>query len=459
VRLPALRALVPGALVGRARARPAGDGAPSSASSALVRLHLHGWLDPVVLALAFVSVAVGFGQFGAVAALGDVARSFGRVTHGATIADQAGLSGTELGIGLAVLRLASIASLPLTGIADRLGRRRMLFTTCTLGLGLTVIAAASPGYWWFVAIFALGRPLLSTASALAQVIAAEQTDTLNRARAIALIAAGYGVGSGLTAVIHSLGSGALGFRGVFALAVVPLALLPLAARKVSEPDRFVVAVASASPHPAPVIGALGAAFRRRVLLVALISFAVGTMTGPANSFVYLYSQNVLRLSGLSVALMVVAAAATGLAGLVLGQWLADRLGRRATGATAMAAMAALAMVTYSGSRPALFVGYELGVLAASAFAPAAGALANELFPTSVRASVAGWEVVASVLGAVAGLLAFGAIADVGNRFSVAAVAVFALAVPAALLFWLLPETRGRELEELWPEPGTGSASS
>ena len=26
---------------------------------------------------------------------------------------------------------------------------------------ITVLAAASPGYWWFVAIFAAGRPLLT----------------------------------------------------------------------------------------------------------------------------------------------------------------------------------------------------------------------------------------------------------------------------------------------------------
>jgi hypothetical protein len=38
---------------------------------------------------------------------------------------------------------------------------------------MTVAAAASPGYWWFVAIFACGRPLLSASNGLAQVTAAE----------------------------------------------------------------------------------------------------------------------------------------------------------------------------------------------------------------------------------------------------------------------------------------------
>jgi len=84
------------------------------------------------------------------------------------------------------------------------------------------------------------------------------------------------------------------------------------------------------------------------------------------------------------------------------------------------------------------------------FALAAGALANELFPTAVRASVSGWVVAAGVLGAVGGLLGFGAIADVGNRFGTAAVFTFLPAVVFAGLFWLVPETRGREPEEMWP---------
>src|ERR1700722_16339594 len=115
------------------RARPGGEGT----------LRLHAWSDRVIVAIAIAAMASGFGQFGVVAALGDVAREFGRVAHGATIADQAGLSGTRLGVGLAIIRLASLGSLPLIGLADRFGRRTMLIATLALGLALTVVAAAS----------------------------------------------------------------------------------------------------------------------------------------------------------------------------------------------------------------------------------------------------------------------------------------------------------------------------
>jgi len=229
---------------------------------------------------------------------------------------------------------------------------------------------------------------------------------------------------------------------------VPLAALPFVARWIVEPDRFKIE-AAAKEHPLPVLGAVAPRFRRRLLIIAVLTFALSLVTGPANSFFFLYAQNVIRLSGSVTALLVACAGITGLAGLLLGRFLADHYGRRVTAAGAMVAMGTLGMLTYSGSKAGAATGYLLAVLAASVFAPAAGALSNELFPTSVRASVAGWEIAAGVFGATAGLLAFGAIADVGNRFGLAAVIVFAVAIPATALFFLLPETRGKEPEDLW----------
>jgi hypothetical protein len=55
-----------------------------------------------------------------------------------------------------------------------------------------------------------------------------------------------------------------------------------------------------------------------------------------------------------------------------------------------------------------------------------------------------------VLGAVTGLVVFGAVADVGDRFGLAAVLTFLPTAAAAGLFWLVPETRGKEPEDLWP---------
>ena len=413
-------------------------------------LKLHRWSDRAVVAVAITALASGFGQFGVVATLGDVSTQLGHVTSGGTIADKVGLSGTSLGIGLAIIRLASLGSLPLIGIADRLGRRRVILAVTILGLALTVGAAASPGYWWFVAIFAFGRPLLSATNALAEVMAAEETSSRDRAAAVALIAAGYGVGAGLSAIIHSLASGALGFRGIFALAILPLALVVFVRGWIEEPSRFMVAEAAAD-HPTPVLGAIGPRYRTRVLVLAVIAFAISIITGPANSFLFLYAQDVVHQAGYVTALMVAAAGLVGLVGLLCGRWLADRVGRRPTCTGAMVAIGLSGALAYSGSRPALVVGYILGVLSGSVLAPAVGSLLTELFPTSVRASATGWWVTAGVLGAVGGLVVFGTVADVGNRFAAAADVTFLPVTAAAGLFWFLPETRGREPESLWPE--------
>lgn len=412
-------------------------------------LRLHHWSDPAVLAIAVIALASGFGQFGAVAALGDVSKQLGHVSAGGSIADKVGLSGTSLGVGLAVIRLASLGSLPLIGSADRLGRRRVILAVTVAGLAFTVAAAASPGYWWFVVIFAFGRPLLSATNALAEVMGAEETSSKDRTAAIALIAAGYGVGAGISAIVHSLAAGALGFRGIFALAIIPLAVVVLIRRRVEEPSRFTIAEAEAE-HPTPILTAIGPPYRGRVALLALVGFAVSVISGPANSFVFLYAQDVVHLAGYIVALMVAGSGITGFLGLLSGRWLADHVGRRPTCSVALVAIAATGAVCYSGSRPALVAGYLVAVFLASVFAPAVGSLLTELFPTSVRASATGWWTVAGVLGAVVGLVAFGAVADVGNRFAAAADVVFLPCALAAGLFWTLPETKGREPEELWP---------
>ena len=304
-----------------------------------------------MVAVALLAMAAGFGQFGAVASLGSVAKTFGHLTHGATFSDEVGLSGTVLGVGLAVSRLASLGGLPLAGLADRFGRRPTLLGTCAVGLALTIVAAVAPGYWWFVVIFALGRPFLSATLGVSQVAAVELTASATRARAVAMVAAGYAVGAGLTAVVHSLAGGTLGFRGIFALAVVPLVMLPFLAHRVVEPSRFTHV--SAAEHRPPVLGPVGPAFRGRLVVVALLALAVSVITGPANSLVFIYAQNELHLSGIVTSAMVVAAGVVGLGGLLVGRWLADHWGRRPTVAVAMAGIAAFGTLAYTGSEWAL----------------------------------------------------------------------------------------------------------
>jgi MFS family permease len=432
----------PGALAPAAssypRAAAPAAGGPGALAPAASRTR---WAGTALVSLAVVTAGAGFGQFGAVAALGTVARHFGRVAAGPDITARAGLPPTTLGAGLAIAWLASLAGMPLVSLADRLGRRRVLLASCGLGLALTAASCASPSYWWFIVIFAAGRPFLAAVYSVAQVIAAENAGPADRARAIALTAAGYGLGSGLVVITNSLAAGALGFRGVFALAVVPLVLLPALGGRIREPGRFVSAAREhrRARRPSPALpGKVG-------LLIAVtgLGLAMGLIIGPVNGFLFVYAQNVRRLPAAVVVAVVVAAGIAGLLGLMAGRWLADHRGRRTAGVVSMTVLAAAGMLTYAGPGWAIAAGYPLETLAASMWVPAVGALVTELFPTRLRATAAACQLAGGVLGAAAGSLIFGVVAAAEGQFGVAALA---LCVPvlalAPIAFALVPETCG-----------------
>src|SRR5690606_34434196 len=318
--------------------------------------------------VAVAMAAAGFAQFSPAAALADVAEHFGQLRDGGdTVAEQAGLPGTVLGAGLAPIRLAALAALPLAAVADRVGRRRALLTWATVGpltvvaaaaspglwwlvsafalarplltttdtdtqlIAVTLPGAASPGYWWFVAVFALARPQLTATDSLGEVMAAELTGAEDRAKAVALMSAAYGVGAGVVAVIRGAAGGALGFRGVFALALVPLAAVWATRRLVVEPDRY-QALRADGAHRPPALRSVPPELRGRLAVLAAVAFASALVTGPVNTFAFVYAENVLDAGPALTGALVVAAGPVGLAGLVVGRVLADRVGRRPTSA-------------------------------------------------------------------------------------------------------------------------------
>lgn len=109
----------------------------------------------------------------------------------------------------------------------------------------------------------------------------------------------------------------------------------------------------------------------------------------------------------AVTAVFLASGVTGLSGLLVGRWGADRFGRRVTAGVAPVTAAAMGVTTYSGDQVLLAIGFPLTVLANSALSPAAGALDAEVFTSEVRATAAGWLTGAQVVGSVAGLFAFG----------------------------------------------------
>ena len=446
---------------------------PPSAAS---RLDLHSWLHRTVVAVALIGVATGFSQYIVTASLADVASAFG-ANGGVDV--QVGLSGTTVGIGLAIIRFASLGALPLSSAADHLGRRRVMLWCTSAGLAWTALAAISPSFWWFVAIIAIGRPLLSAANAVGSVVASEETTSAHRTKALALAIAGYAVGSGMVSVLRVplnsiLG---LGFRGLFASTLLLLAAMPFISRMLGEPERFVrlraslgatvepdsavadtntalgvrVATATAVRPKLRALTAVRPDLRPRLLILIVLTFAFNFVTGPVNTFLFFYAEGELGVSRASMAGAIVAAGLLGPVGLVVGRWTADRVGRRMASILPQLLLAAAGIMVYSGSPVTLVGGFWLGVLAQGAYGTAYGALTTEVFPTSNRATAQGWLAAAGVMGAVAGLVLFGAVSDATGSFIIAALAVCVPCAATAVGYLPLPETRGKELEDSAPE--------
>ncbi|WP_165491799.1 MFS transporter [Egibacter rhizosphaerae] len=414
-----------------------------------------GWLAPPIVAAGLLALFAGSAQFGFTAIAADVANEFGEPMPDAPDDPMAqiGLTLTTLGVGFAIVRLASLGSLPASSLADRFGRRRTLLATTAVGLLATALAAGSPAFWVLVALLAISRPLLTATDVVAMVIAAEETRSRDRSAAIAFIGGAYAVGSGIISVARGLLDVALpdpGFREVLALVLIPLVLVPFVARRVSEPPRFQRAAESQRLHQR--LGRMPAGYRGRLAILCAITAGVGLVIGPAWTYLFVYGEGMLGASPIGMSGLVLAAGPVGLVGLVVGRFVADRLGRRAAAASTMALAAVMAVVAYSDGFLAFAVGYLTSIVAMSAYTPAGGALDTEVFPTSVRSTAGGWLAASGVVGSVLGLFGFGVLVDVTGSFAPAALLVCGPAAVLALLYGLLPETRGRELEETAPEP-------
>ncbi|MEX1179008.1 MAG: MFS transporter [Nitriliruptor sp.] len=402
------------------------------------------WLTAPVLTVAALSIGSGIAQFSVTAVIGDVASTFGTPGDGADLTAQIGLPTTTIGVALALVRLTSLASLPASALADRFGRRRVLLTLATVGLTLTTLAALAPGFWFYVALVALARPMLSAVNGIAGVVAAEEASTRDRSAAIALVTAAYGLGAGVVSLARSALPGEASFRVVTAFALVPLLLLPLLARKVREPRIASRSAAHAEGFP----GWIPRQHRRPVLILAVLTGSIALATGPGFTYLFVYGEDVLGASAGFISLLVLGAGPAGLVGLLIGRAGADRFGRRATSGLMMLLTGAAVAYAYAGTSRDLAIGYLAAITVSTGFAPPTGALAAELVPTRVRATVAGWITLAGVLGSVVGLLTFGVLADATGSFANASRTIGIVVAVVAIGFVFLPETRGHELDEV-----------
>jgi putative MFS transporter len=127
----------------------------------------------------------------------------------------------------------------------------------------------------------------------------------------------------------------------------------------------------------------------------------------------------------------------------------DGLGRRPAASIVFVAGAIGSWGCYTlQGQGALTVALVFGIFASSAFLPILNAFTTELFPTEIRAEGFAWS--NNLLGRLGYVLSPIAIGQLAQRLGWGPVirwtAVFPI-LSIGLIYWLLPETRGKALEE------------
>jgi MFS family permease len=116
------------------------------------------------------------------------------------IADGLGVSIGLFGVGVALIRLAALGSVPFLRAADRIGRRTMLLISIAAFTAATGLTALAWGLVTFVAIQTIARVFLATESSLGGVVISEEVRAERRGAALSLVGVISFLGPGLTAL-------------------------------------------------------------------------------------------------------------------------------------------------------------------------------------------------------------------------------------------------------------------
>jgi len=382
---------------------------------------------------------------------------------------QKGLQISEAALGnlLMWIRLGYIGSLLITPLADVFGRRRLLLYTIIAYTIFTGLAAIAPSAHIFVACEMLARVFAGAEGTIALVILSEEVDAGVRGWAIGMLSALTSVGFGIAALAFAgINIVPFGWRGLYALALIPLVVVIPLRRSLPESKRFErEQLEGISPTNilAPVKALLSAYPGRLAMLVA-VAF-LGNLGGNSAGFFFSkYLQEAHGWSPGNVSSLYFIGGALGIMGNIVAGRLSDRFGRRTMGSIFYLLAPILTVWLYSsGSNVLVTTGifrpfplvvpiwiFELFFDVASS--TIAYAYSAELFPTSYRSTAGSVLAVAGTTGGALGFFLEGVLYRMTGSHWVAIryLTVFWMIGPI-IMFLFFPETAGRELESISPE--------
>jgi len=324
------------------------------------------------------------------------------------IADGLGVSVATFGIGVAVIRVAALASMPVLRLADRLGRRQMLLVSV---LAFTIMTAATSLAWGlisFIVFQMLARLFLATEESLAGIVISEELRADRRGAGLTLLGAIGMAGFGVVAVmLLAVPHTPLGWRLLYVAALPPLLAVAWLRRSLRETQAFTVARESERvqtsfwPH-------IDAAHRPTLWRITFVLGTHGMLGTPLFFYAAELAQDGYGWEGLFT-VIVIATAPASFAGYMVGGRLSDRVGRRPVLIGSSIVMALGVLAIFSEQRGLFAPGFFIIAGGDSALAAVRPAYLSELFPTEVRATLLAFVFGVVVAAGSIGLVVVGAL--------------------------------------------------
>ncbi len=359
------------------------------------------------------------------------------------------LSETAIGALVMAINLGTVAAFALVGLADRLGRKRLL-TITIVGYTLATFATAfAPGLYWFAGLQFLARMFLIAEWATSMVYAAEEFPAERRGMVIGVIQGFSSLGAIVCAgVVPALLHTAYGWRSVYLVGILPLAILMFARTGLRESSQFLKDSAQRTEKRS-FFYIWKTPYRTRVLWLGLIWGLGYICTNNATTFWKQFAMSERGLTDAQVALTVAIAAVGSMPLVFAAGKLLDVIGRK-RGAAVIFSMGSLGVVACYGARGrvALTASLTVAIFGAAAFMPVMNAFTAELFPTSLRADAFAWT--NNLLGRISYvisplLIGLGA-ARIGWGPALQWTAIGPI-LALLVIMKTLPETKAKDLEE------------
>jgi MFS family permease len=358
------------------------------------------------------------------------------------------LTSTQAGSLVTWTLIGAVAGGLIFGVlSDYFGRVRMLTWTILIFAVFTGLCALAQGYADLLVYRTIAGIGLGGEFGIGMALVAEAWPASQRARASSYVGLGWQLGVLAAALLTPLLLPVIGWRGMFALGLLPAIVSFFVRRRVEEPALFNERVARGMRKlPFKLLVADGRTTRASIGVAILCSVQ---NFGYYGLMIWLPSY-LSQTFGYSLTKSGIWTAAT-ILGMASGIWLfgiaADRFGRKPTFLFYQAGAVVMVFVYAHLSTPmALLIGGAAMGVFVNGMIGGYGALISELYPTDARATAQ--NVLFNVGRAVGGFgpVAVGALAA---RYSFGAAlallaSIYLLDIVATL--FLIPERRGAELE-------------